>query len=1612
LYKSFPLHPEIENTPDKGRKFKRLVFLLAKVLFVFSFILVIAYSIFQLPLVQNYLKDKIIQTVEEKTGSKITFDHIAINIWNGITLENFNLEYEGLSSLIKVEKLGLSLRKNIFSLYNNQLDISTLRIEGVSLHILTKFNETESNLDRFLDVFQSKSKGGKTTQFLLRIKEVFFRNISVVIENEDKGTKKTISLASGLIELDKLDLECKEFWFNQIYLNGPVYKLDIISEACFPKESLAIDQKEEAAVNEDWFPFSFWIQDLEVEQGVFSVFNNTIPVDSKFKNVLDINHFTWDHIKIRFSDITLNEDDEFFAVCKKIGFSTGKDFELKSFSIDTIQIQKDNSILSNVVLNTGGSKFVSDISLSYFDYSAFRNLKEEVLFKVLVQPSFINLKEIGYFSKGFITNPATQGINDKRLDISGNYFGKLNGISGKNVKIAIGNQMSFGGFFSTKNLNDYNNTLLNVRLENFASSMKQIKKLFPLFNPPANFFKLGNLKFNGRYDGYLEDFVAYGKLQTDLGSVDLDMRLDITGGVDKALYSGELNLSSFNLAKWSGNDKFGLVYFTSRVKQGQGLTLKTLKSDLQAVVKSITFKGYEYKNFVVNGIFEKSNFDGSFEIKDPNIDLKFDGNAEFLEKQAFLNFTSKINNLDLFALNLSKKPFSIKAAIDINASGSNLNDILGNIDITNLNIEAKDTTFKVNEMHLISRNVITGGKELNIWSELGNFQLNGSYDFNELLPMVVGIIKSNYPSLTKNLNVQVKPTKTNQKMEFQISLNDSQHFLKLAGLDNVRFSKLDMKGKLDSYVNEISLAANIPGLTIGKDSLINSQILVSSYKNSGDILLHTDNAKVFGEKTGPLDFEANSKGDSLLFQLASAEEIKNVKPVNIGGFMVPYESGYSISMMAKQLFFLGGEWQFSKNNKISLTKDFIDIDRFELSDGQRVIGLDDIKNKGINAYIENFDIDVINKFLKDPRFLLSGLSNINIDVSDVFAKERSYSATIDVNNFFINKDSYGSIYVSTDIDKAGNVLADLTVGDFLTGSAEINSKTKTIEGKARFKQAPLKILQYILAKGITDTKGNIDATVNIGGSLKEFTLNGKGKVSDGQTKIIYTGVTYYFDNQSFTITEKNIDLTGAILKDEKNNPATITGGLYHSRFKKFGVNTTIEGNNVIGLQTTIQDNPDYYGYAIGKIRAKFTGSFENVDMVIDGTTNAGTQLSIPVGNSSAKAQNNVIRFEKRNHLSDSTKYIANKILKGIDLEMNLTLTPEANISIIFDADKGDVISGVGRGNMQIFIKRTGAFDIFGDYQIEDGKYLFTVAQLPVAKPFDVVRGGTIRWTGDPVNATMDIQAVYRSRTSLRPFVVEYLGLASDQLASQANQRQDVDVILKLGNTLYNPSVTFNLAFPNLVGDLATLADSKLRLLQNNELELNSQVFGLIMFNNFLPSNRVSDVLGTGGIQSMGINTLSEFLSSQLSLYITNLINLALVENGLLAGVDFEIGLRNNIGVAANLGNTNIWPDEIEFRLKNRFKFLDERVTLNMGGNYIFENQGLTYNQMLPDFSLELVLTENKKLKARVYGRQELIVQNTISPKVGIGLTYRTEFGSIADFEESLKKTIKNSILQK
>jgi hypothetical protein len=231
----------------------------------------------------------------------------------------------------------------------------------------------------------------------------------------------------------------------------------------------------------------------------------------------------------------------------------------------------------------------------------------------------------------------------------------------------------------------------------------------------------------------------------------------------------------------------------------------------------------------------------------------------------------------------------------------------------------------------------------------------------------------------------------------------------------------------------------------------------------------------------------------------------------------------------------------------------------------------------------------------------------------------------------------------------------------------------------------------------------------------------------------------------------------------------------------------------------------------------------------------------------------------------------------------------------------------------------------------------------------------------------------------------------------------------IGNTLYNPTINFGLDFPDLTGDLKSYADSKVRILKSNQNDLNSQVFGLIVFNSFLPANTLSEVIVNGSyLQSASVNTLSEFVSNQLSSYVTRFLNESLEDNGLISGIDFDINLRNNLSVqGVQASDFSVLPTEIEVKLKNEFRFLDGRLSFDIGGNFVRESLVGLSNYVVPEFIFRYALTKDRKLNLKVYGKYDLdeISVQSRRQRLGIGLRYRTEFGSMLETEAVIRKSI-------
>ena len=72
---------------------------------------------------------------------------------------------------------------------------------------------------------------------------------------------------------------------------------------------------------------------------------------------------------------------------------------------------------------------------------------------------------------------------------------------GANIYLNLGNDFAFQGNFGTLNLTEEDQALINLKVERLNTSISFLNRFIPSFRPPENFYKLGKIDFNGRFDG-------------------------------------------------------------------------------------------------------------------------------------------------------------------------------------------------------------------------------------------------------------------------------------------------------------------------------------------------------------------------------------------------------------------------------------------------------------------------------------------------------------------------------------------------------------------------------------------------------------------------------------------------------------------------------------------------------------------------------------------------------------------------------------------------------------------------------------------------------------------------------------------------------------------------------------------------------------------------------------------------------------------------------------------------------------------------------------------------------------------------------------------------------
>jgi hypothetical protein len=131
------------------------------------------------------------------------------------------------------------------------------------------------------------------------------------------------------------------------------------------------------------------------------------------------------------------------------------------------------------------------------------------------------------------------------------------------------------------------------------------------------------------------------------------------------------------------------------------------------------------------------------------------------------------------------------------------------------------------------------------------------------------------------------------------------------------------------------------------------------------------------------------------------------------------------------------------------------------------------------------------------------------------------------------------------------------------------------------------------------------------------------------------------------------------------------------------------------------------------------------------------------------------------------------------------------MQLVIDPTVGDIIKGRGTGQLTMHIvPKANIFEMRGDVQITDGTYLFTLQNI-LNKLFTVVPGSSIHWDGDPMGATLNINAVYNTKASLRPL------LGTSVQGIDTSRAVPVECYIKLTDALMSPTVNFDVKVPNV-----------------------------------------------------------------------------------------------------------------------------------------------------------------------------------------------------------------------
>ena len=1589
---------------------------LAWVLATMLLLVLIGYAVLRLPYTQNYLTDRTEKYLSEKLGTEVIIGGVDLEFPKSLVIYEFYLADQEGDTLQYINKLSLNI--DVWALSRKHIIIHNIFINDVKSGV-KKISEDDFNYSFIIQAFNSDApdqNAENSTSWLVSIENIeinkaqfkFHDPLDTLFIRLDFDQMVMGFSHFNVSQLDKIvgkvnfrnafflksspenelkikigDYDLSECLINMKQSHIDLKRLGIKDVAGYFNQFRASSNppaKKDSIVNLLDTPWT-----LKASQVLLNKIN--FSYDNEVK--LPIEGFDPDHLNIADLSATINDihiDSTTFSAQIK----TFKAIEQGGLDVQQLtgffHVTDHSMDILDVNLLTPSTEIESNIQVEFPDYQSLFSLSSDLHLRHDLNISKVGTGDMYYFIPDLDTLPLPNLFDGLALNSS--IVGNISSLKLSKLDILHNDEEVFSVSGDIEHIMNTDSMFLDLK---FRALNPFIVKLLALFSNDSNYYQLPErIKLTGHASGGLTNIKSAINLNTNRG--ELWMTLAFINVSDPS-YEISMQARQLDLGYLFRRPEFGKTTFITKVN-GLGENLKELQMALELTIDKLELYGYDYQDMILTGNANDGNAIIQLESHDANLDFELESDIDYRDLLIKTITQLTVKNVNFENLGWTEKRMHARGQIQIETIGNSLDSIQLTVITQDTELRKESIPYKISpSVAKINLSKNLSDIDLDFPFLKGYYNSNFSiFDTEEVLnkEIISGLIGTD--SLT-NLS-------SSREVKFSISSIDPTliEALFIPQLDTLVLNRFN--GRYDGNSHQVDLELDLP-LVDFRDIRIDSAY-VSAHGGGKGLRFQGGFTKITSGNfiSHQVALSGSNHNEGTTVRLVLKDELDNI-PLSVATRIAFTDSSYVFNILADSLVLGYNIWQIDHQNEIRTSPRGINIQQLIMDNNEEIISFtceSQQWNAPIHAQFEQFRLGRLSDIMSSEQYTFDGLLSSQTLLQN-YDSDLLFQSEMDIRNFSFSRDTIGNIHFTTENTNPDWIDMFLKIEgkhNVIRGNGAYFTSSDSINANLSMESVDLSSFSSATTEYLDHLQGKLSGQIHVLGPITRPSLEGGITFDSTSFSTKYLGTYFQMEHETLKFTNDRIIFDQFKLSDKAKNPATISGYVGSSDLESyiFNLELTSDKFQLLNTQKTGAKDELFFGSLVTTSNVNLTGTSSKpvINARIKIIEGSDITVVVPEQTVGTVEHEGVVQFVSKIKEIKPDSLVTNQAeLYGVSLLSNLEIMPEAVLKIVIDRSAGDFLRVQGKSLLSYNIEPNGIATLTGTYEVQKGDYELTFYNF-VKKKFEIEKGSNITWIGDPYNARLNVTAIYAVSTSSLPLIESQLTGSDEVSRNIYKQRLPFMLRLMVGGEIQSPDIGFHISLPPQHQNFqnGTVA-GKLLQLNDQESELNKQVFSLLLFNRFLQENSFSGGAG-GALSSTARNSVSQLLTEQLNNLSGKYIKGVKVTFGIESYEDYSSGNAR--------GSTDL-------KLELSKDLLNEKLTVTLGSNVGLEGEQKqnAAKSLAQDVELEYKLDNDGvyRLKAFRKNQYEGIIDGELV-KTGVGISIRKEFDSWEGFFRELKST--------